>query len=525
LAVAFLIVALLPAVPLSLVVSNLLERRFGPAIADPLETALDAGLFESRERLRELKAALGRAATDLKTQGAISGKWPEEAVTITTATPGTGGGRIELVVLGADNIPVAVDEAAEMLVNEPDLLARSPQPSQTVAGGPLPEPVRVGGVLVTTIVIDSPDDEADAGLLLVARSLPAGMVERAGELTGGLRLLRIVRSESGRVLLSFLAPFLVIYGLLILVALATGTLWARRMVRPLEALVEGTRRVGAGDLDTRVAVPAPGEVGDLVQAFDTMVGRLGDQRRDLARLERAAAWRGMARTLAHEVKNPLTPILMAVQEARDAYRGDDTAYAELLTECTDIVREEVDSLRRLVREFGDFARLPKPEPTQGDLILLGRDLEQLYGEQHLSLVATVDQLEGWFDYQALRRALINLIDNGLAACREQGAEPRVTLTIEAAAPGGRILVADRGAGIPQENLVRIFTPDFTTKGDGMGLGLAIVDSVVAGHGGTISVESELGRGSVFSMSLPLTTTEGKAAAGEDPDGTDAGGVA
>jgi nitrogen fixation/metabolism regulation signal transduction histidine kinase len=276
------------------------------------------------------------------------------------------------------------------------------------------------------------------------------------------------------------------------------------MVRPLEKLVGATRRVSRGDLEFRLEHEGPGEVGELVTAFDTMVGRLADQRRDLARLERATAWRGMARTLAHEVKNPLTPILLAVQEVRDGYRGDDEKYRALVDECAEIVSEEVETLRALVREFGDFARLPKPEPRPGDLAELLRDVAHLYGPERLALAGADTPLAGWFDAAAMRRALINLVDNGLAACREAGREERVELRLASVEPGASLQVVDGGTGIPADNLERIFEPDFTTKGGGMGLGLAVVEGIVRGHGGTIVVSSEEDRGTTFTMDLPLT---------------------
>ena len=513
LAVAFLIVALLPAVPLSLVVHNLLERRFGPAIAEPLEQALEAGLAESREHLREQKTLLQRRAEDLITDltadragehagdrtGAdmwaprigINGAWP----------------RVSLLNAAGEAQPAAA--ARSFWTGQADLLRSVPRPAATVAGVPagvpaVAVPLRVGETLLTTAIL-APDT------LLVAQPLPPGMVERAGDMSEGLGLLRTVRRERARVLLSFLAPFLVIYGVLIVVALGLGALWARRMVRPLEALVAGTRRVGAGDLETQVGVEAPGEVGDLVRAFDTMVGSLADQRRDLARLERAAAWRGMARTLAHEIKNPLTPILLAVQEARDAYRGDDAEYRALLDECEEIVREEVDSLRNLVHDFGDFARLPRPELRPGDLMDLVRDVAQLYGDERLLVEAGDQKLACNFDASALRRALINLIDNGLAACREAGGpghsgqSERVILAVARRANEIHLTVTDQGAGIPAANLAQIFKPDFTTKDEGLGLGLAIVDSIVAGHGGRIDVTSEEGTGTSLTLRLPLAS--------------------
>jgi len=447
LAISFLLVALLPTLPLSLVVQDLLERRFGPAIADPLEQALEAGLSESRAYLQVLREQLRERAA------LVAGT---DAVVLLD-----GSGRVQ----PPDSLSVFLGRRPGLAAQASDLLIP--------ADARVAVPERFGDVLATRVARDQEPP------VVVLQPLPAGLVDSAREMADGLGLLRAVRGEQGRVVLSFVGPFLLVYGLLIVIALGAGLLWTRQMVAPLETLVAATRRVAGGDLKFRVEARGPGEVGELVRSFDAMVGRLAEQRRDLARLERAAAWRGMARTLAHEVKNPLTPILLAVQEIRDSYRGDDPKYRALVTECTAIVGEEVENLRRLVRSFGEFARLPRPELAAGDL--------------------AEPAPEGTY-----RRALVNLIDNGLAACRQAGVPEQVELRLLRTAAGTRIEVSDRGAGIPAENLERIFEPDFTTKGDGMGLGLAIVLGIVAGHGGTVRVASTPGSGTVFTIELPLT---------------------
>lgn len=474
LAVSFMIVALLPTLPLSLVVRNLLERRFGPAIADPVEKALDAGLEESREHLREIRyrmtvqveALADRPDLDswvlLDRQGRVQ---PPDSLTV--------------FFFGR-----------ELLY---DTLQRLPADGETPS-----QALRVDDALVYHVF--RPASQARTWI----QPLPKGMVKRAENLTSGVSLIRTLQNEQERVVLSFVGPFLLVYGVLILVALAAGYFWSRQIVGPLEMLVGSTRRVASGDLEFRLPEKGTGEVGELVRSFDTMVGRLADQRRDLARLERAAAWRGMARTLAHEVKNPLTPILLAVNQVRDKYEGDDPAYRALLEEVAEIVGEEVESLRTLVKEFGDFARLPKPRPRPGNLQDLLEDLQQLYGADRLIIPAPADFLTGWFDAEALRRALVNLIDNGLTACRQaQGAE-RVHITARPGQPGVVLLVQDQGAGIAEDHLPRIFEPDFTTKSDGMGLGLAITESIVIGHGGRIRVVSTPGEGTTFTLELPLT---------------------
>lgn len=485
LAVSFLLVALLPTLPLSLVVRDLLERRFGPAIADPLETALEAGLAESRLHLQERRARLRQRA------GEVAGPQP-------------------VVLLDAFGGVQPADSLAAFTAARPGLVERATALTVGADGRPT-EPERFGDVLAVAAA------GPDGALTAVLQPLPEGMVGRAGDLTDGLGLLRAVRGAQGRVLLSFVGPFLLVYGVLIVVALGAGLAWSRRITAPLEVLVGATRRVAAGDLEFRVEADGPGEVGELVRSFDAMIGRLAEQRRDVARLERAAAWRGMARTLAHEVKNPLTPILLAVEQVRDRYRGDDDAYRRLLDECAGIVGEEVESLRRLVRDFGEFAKLPRPEPRAGDLAELARDLGQLYGGR-LVVAGAAAPCPGWFDPDAVRRALVNLVDNGLAACREAGRDERVELDLASAPDGGaRLAVRDRGVGIPAANLERIFEPDFTTKATGMGLGLAVVQGIVAGHGGAVRVASVPGEGTTFTVTLPLTRPVPAAAPSEEDE--------
>ncbi len=477
--ISFLIIALLPTLPLSLVVKDLLERRFGPAIADPLEQALASGLKESRVHLDELKTSLGIRGMEL------------------AANP--------------FNRPVYLLSARGQ-VQSPDsltvFLSRRPGISEQFSdleifeSGASARPDR----LADTLALRLRDSNGNTAVLL--QPLPDGMVQRAGDITGAISLVKIMRGQKNQVLFSFVGPFLLVYGLLILVALAVGIVWSRQMSKPLEVLVQATRRVAQGDLEFRIKKQGPGEVGELVQSFDQMVGNLAQQHRDLARLERAAAWRGMARTLAHEVKNPLTPILLAVNQVNDCYPGEDEKYKALLEEVSEIVGEEIENLRRLVKEFGDFARLPKPELKPGDMNGMLAELVQLYGDQRLQLNSPDDLKSGPFDHNALRRAMINLIDNGLAACKEAGRPEVIKIDISQTGREVRLVIEDEGTGISPEHLDKIFEPDFTTKSGGMGLGLAIVDNIIIGHGGRIVVESETGRGTRFIITLPTAHLPG-----------------
>ncbi len=479
--VAFLVVAILPAVPLSVVVRDLLQRSFGPALDATVEEALEAGLDQSRQDLQRRKEALRRR---------LAADWLPR-LTDPAAPPAAGF--------------VLLDQEGEVVgeVSPVPALSRLVARPLPAGGAEPPEPVREDNYLAVAVVA------AGGNKVVIAQALPTEMAERAGRLTGALSLIRTLREERGRVLRSYVVPFLLVYGLLILLAAGVGALLARRIARPVEALVASTHRVAAGDLTARVEDPASGEVGVLVASFNRMVAKLAEQRRELARLERVAAWRDLARTLAHEIKNPLTPILLAVQSARDSYRGRNQQHAAMLGECETIVREEVEGLRELVREFSEFARLPRPEPAPGDLKDLLGELSRLYREQQVVCDLLESPLPARFDAAELRRALLNLIDNGLAACAAAGKRERVVLTARSAGDAIRIEVTDEGAGISQADLARVFEPGFSTKKDSMGLGLCIVEGIVCGHGGSIAVRSEPGAGTTFTIRLPVLPPEGE----------------
>ena len=457
---ACLLAALLPAVPATLLVRGLLARSLSSGRHELLADGLEAGLDESRAALHARKLAFAAAA-----RAALA------------ATPPAG----KLLVLDEAGAPLP---GAAMPAGLADALA-----------GLDAQPRQVGGFLALR--------GATTGdrMVTVAQALPAAVIDRAARLTAARRLAALLELDRGAILRSYALPFLVVYAALAALALGLAALLARGVVGPVESVSMAAGRVARGDLSVRVDERGPGEAADLARAFNAMVADLERQRRELARLEKLAAWRTMARMLAHEVKNPLTPILLSVQEARRSYRGDDEAHRAVLTDCETIVGEEVHRLRELVRSFSEFARLPAPQCADTDLGELARDLERLYGE-HLAVTVPAGPLVACVDAGQVRRALLNLVDNGLAACRRAGTAERAELRIDRDGDHWRLAVSDRGDGIPPENLPRIFEPDFTTDGEGLGLGLPIVDGIVAGHGGTIDVDSAPGRGTTFTVRLP-----------------------
>jgi two-component system nitrogen regulation sensor histidine kinase NtrY len=282
-------------------------------------------------------------------------------------------------------------------------------------------------------------------------------------------------------------------------------LLARGTTRRLERLTAGARRVAAGDLETPVAGEGDDEVGQLVSSFNKMLVDLKDSRSRSARMERIAAWREVARRIAHEIKNALSPIQLSIENIQRSYSKGGKDFENVLSRATKTVREEVDGLREIVDEFSQLARMPAPTLVKNDLRQVAQRVVSLQENArrgvNVELSTPPGPVEAEIDPGLLSRALGNIVANALEACGDGG---RVTVAVEASGESDcvRIVVKDDGAGLAPDQLERIFEPYYTTREDGTGLGLAIVMKIVTDHGGNVEVESEPGRGSVFSIVLP-----------------------
>ncbi|MFQ5770838.1 MAG: PAS domain-containing sensor histidine kinase [bacterium] len=300
----------------------------------------------------------------------------------------------------------------------------------------------------------------------------------------------------------FLFAFFVIYVPIAVFSIGVSYYFSRKITNPLLMLVKGTQKVAAGDWDYRVKVSSRDEVGELVVAFNDMIRTLKEKQDQVIKLEKMAVWREIARILAHEIKNPLTPIQLTVQQMKDKYQGEDPEYRQLLAECSEIVSDEIESLRTLVREFSDFARIPKLNLAPGNLNELVTEVSKLYTEygMQVDLDSTIPEFH--FDYEKLRRVLINLIENSLDSMK--GTAERILQVKTSRENNFAVLqVSDNGCGVAPELKDKIFEPYFSTKKSGIGLGLAIVKRIVEEHGGKITLESQEGKGTTFYIKLSI----------------------
>jgi two-component system nitrogen regulation sensor histidine kinase NtrY len=329
---------------------------------------------------------------------------------------------------------------------------------------------------------------------------------------------------------AYVRSFTVLLGITIMLAIAVGSLLARGVVVRLRELATATQRVGAGDLSIRVSEAGNDEITSLARAFNRMLGEVETSRARIEYLQRISAWQEMARRLAHEIKNPLTPIQLGVQEIHRRYEGHDEQFRGLLDTTLEIVEDEVGTLRRLVSEFSDFARLPEAHLEQADLAEFlseqRRQIEVAEQGEELSVIRLngarpsfewqlpKQAAEVAVDRQMFRRVLLNLIQNAADALSEaKVAEPKIKVSLKRDGDFFVIEVEDNGPGIPVERREVIFDPYVTTKHTGTGLGLAIVKKIAIEHGGMITAEASSLGGARLRLTLPAL---GTAAARELP---------
>ncbi len=292
----------------------------------------------------------------------------------------------------------------------------------------------------------------------------------------------------------------------ILAGSALGYWMAERIADPVNRLQRATARIARGDLTARVALTSTDELRRLVEAFNRMATELQRQQSELERTHRLEAWADMARQVAHEIKNPLTPIQLSAEHLRRVHHDRGTPLSPVLEGCVDSILAQVRLLRQIAAEFSSFASSPTPRPVAADIGELLSEVVEPYRPGLAGRVAFDVEVEPGLpalamDRTLVGRALTNVIDNALHAMPNGGT---LTVTARAAAPppGVTVTVRDTGVGMDAAAIARIFEPYFSTKATGTGLGLTIARRNVELHGGTVAVASEPGRGTVVTMTLP-----------------------
>jgi nitrogen fixation/metabolism regulation signal transduction histidine kinase len=422
-----------------------------------------------------------------------------------SAQPPTAGRLAEATMIGDDE----TDAPLEIAIVDPSGVTRGKTPRRALEGDD-------GGYRDRVVIEPVPGTDWQLELTFAADlSLldDNQAIEDAIEISTHVERLR--RSQVPG---SYLLGFLVLVGGVVVVVTAIGIVSARTITRRIEGLVSGTRRIAEGDLTARVSVGGRDELAELARAFNRMGEELEDDRRKILYLQRIGAWQDVARKLAHEIKNPLTPIQLAVQQMVSSYAGDDDRFRTLLAETREIVEEEIANLRRLVDAFSSLGRLPRVEAVS---LSLGDVIEDLIKDpmlrDHLELSGPPTVVRVRADRLLLRRVLANLVENGIQAgtLGDRAGKVVIAWRVDAARSLAIVTVDDEGPGVAAEERERIFEPYVTSKPTGTGLGLAISKKIALDHGGSLEVSADPSPagGARFVLAIPVADER---ASGRDP---------
>src|SRR5262245_39682858 len=390
-----------------------------------------------------------------------------------------------------------------------------------------PEPLDLSGELHAALDSGLPIHSARGALAAAAHmeggptatpdwALTAGMrvppdfftqVERVGNGVGFFHRFSVLRDVSRTYWLLLVAALVLS---LTGVSLLASTALAGAMTRPLRQLEEALERVSAGDLETRVAPAGARELRTLGERFNSMTARLSAARAALAEAEREAAWREVARRLAHEFKNILTPMSLSLHRLRRRAEEVPDSHRAAVSDSLAAMDQALADLARLAEQFSQYARLPEPRFERLDLDQVVREAARLHEPEqcHVALGPTAGPLPVSADRLLLSRAVHNLLLN---AC--EASPDGATVEVRTAAENGRAVVEilDRGSGIAAEVRERLFEPYISTKARGSGLGLSLARDIAAQHGGDLTLADRPGGGARACLSLPLIVQAGASA--------------
>ncbi|MCX7898373.1 MAG: ATP-binding protein [Rhodocyclaceae bacterium] len=469
-----------------------------------VEAALSAGLELGRGVLDDMQAELMAKARDLAYELADTTRLDGVRFDHLRARAGVAAAAL----LNGQGQPLlfASDDYARFLPVLPDAaLLREARLSQGLARV---EYDREGRLRVRAIVpLARLALSAEARYLVLERVMPESFAKNATHVEAAYRDYQewqLGRSGMKR-LYTLTLSFTLLLALFAAVALAFFL--ADRLARPLLMLVEGTRAVAAGDLTPREALATNDELGELTRSFNEMTKQLVKAREERDAAHRAAVWGEVARRLAHEIKNPLTPIQLSAERLQMKLMDRlDAEGQTILARATKTIIDQVEAMKNMVNDFREYARLPPPELSPLELAQLMRAVVELYQGGPIPVRLEAEEALVLADADQMRQVLHNLLKNALEASAETASrKPEVRVSLYKRDGFAHLCVRDEGHGFPAEVLARACEPYVTTKPKGTGLGLAIVKKIVADHGGRLTIANRSEGGAEVCVSLPLAS--------------------
>ena len=284
----------------------------------------------------------------------------------------------------------------------------------------------------------------------------------------------------------------------LIILILISTLLAKEISRPIQKLIKATKSVGSGDYSIQIMNTYRGEVGELISGFNSMVKKINEGQSEIALLEREAAWKEMAKQVAHEIKNPLTPIKLSIQQLIISYKDKSPKFDQIFDKVTATVLAQIEILTNIASEFSAFARMPKQSIKKVDLLNSINEVITLFSDENVSITvySSIKSILINADQDSISRTFINLVRNSI-----QAESKNIYIRVDENDLTYLIRVIDDGTGIRKEDLNKVFNENYTTKNDGMGLGLSMVQKIIESMNGNIIVEQTSNSGTTFLLTL------------------------
>lgn len=293
------------------------------------------------------------------------------------------------------------------------------------------------------------------------------------------------------------------YFLMLLVAIALAYFLSKYITRSLNEISEKLTETRFDTRNKKIHLSdTPTEISTIVNAYNGMIDELENSAAQLAASERETAWREMAKQVAHEIKNPLTPMRLTVQSFQRKFDCNDPDVDQKMGEYTNTLLQQIDTLSSISSAFSTYAKMPAQQDETLNVVKISKLALDIFTEDYIYFFSNEDEVRARFDRTQLIRVITNLVKNSIQSIEQKNpTEPRIEVTVKTEETFVNILVTDNGIGVPEENRIHIFEPQFTTKTSGMGLGLGMVKNIVETYGGTITLKSSEEK-TTFKVSFP-----------------------
>ncbi len=293
-----------------------------------------------------------------------------------------------------------------------------------------------------------------------------------------------------------------VYFLMLLIAIGLAYFITKYITRSLHTVSDMMFKTDLTRRNKKIIIEDSGsEIGKLVTAYNAMIDELELSAIKLARSEREQAWREMAKQVAHEIKNPLTPMRLSVQSFERRFDPADPNIKKKVAEYSNTLIQQIDTMSSIASAFSNFAKMPAQQNETLDVVKIVRLALDIFNEPYIHFISDEKEIITKCDRTQLIRVVTNLVKNATQATMNQPS-PKILVTVASEGENVRISVADNGVGISDDLTDKIFEPKFTTKSSGMGLGLGMVKNIVETYNGNISVTSKSGKGTIFTVTLP-----------------------